>query len=78
MKVHYTGRPAPFSESQDRKLEAKFHKCHKVLGLGRDLEAHVAAAAQVRCRDHVAGLASYAGRQRVERGLVPRGPGRRG
>jgi len=46
MKVHYTGRPAPFSESQDRKLEAKFHKCHKVLGLGRDLEAHVTMSRQ--------------------------------
>lgn len=41
MKVDYTGRPAPFSESQERKLKAKFQKCHKVLGLDRDLEAHV-------------------------------------
>ncbi len=46
MKVHYTGRPAPFSESQDRKLDAKFHKCHKILGLGQDLESHVTVSRQ--------------------------------
>ncbi len=46
MKVHYTGRPAPFSESQERKLKAKFQKCHKVLGLNRDLEAHVTVGRQ--------------------------------
>lgn len=46
MKVDYTGRPAPFSESQERKLGAKFQKCHKVLGLDRDLEAHVTVSRQ--------------------------------
>lgn len=46
MKVHYTGRPAPFSESQERKLETKFHKCHKVLGIDRDLESHVTVSRQ--------------------------------
>lgn len=41
MRVDYTGRPEPFSEAQERKLDAKFRKCHKILGRSRDLEAHV-------------------------------------
>jgi putative sigma-54 modulation protein len=41
MKVHYTGRPARFSETQERKLNVKLSKCHKILGKKHNLEAHV-------------------------------------
>ena len=41
MKVHYTGKPARFSETQERKLNVKLSKCHKILGKKHNLEAHV-------------------------------------
>ena len=46
MRVHYTGRTARFSAAQERKLDAKFQKCHKILGRKRDLEAHVKMSRQ--------------------------------
>ncbi len=41
MKVHYTGRPTRFTETQERKLKVKLSKCHKILGEKHNLEAHV-------------------------------------
>ena len=41
MKVSYTDRPTPFTEAQERKLDLKLNKCHKILGKKHNLEAHV-------------------------------------
>jgi putative sigma-54 modulation protein len=46
MRIHYTGRKADISEPQKRKIEAKFEKCHKILGKRHNLEAHVVLSRQ--------------------------------
>jgi putative sigma-54 modulation protein len=41
MRVHYTGRHTDISDPEKAKAARKFEKVQKVLGAGRDLEAHV-------------------------------------
>lgn len=41
MRVHYTGRHTDITESEKAKAARKLEKIQKVLGSGRDLEAHV-------------------------------------
>jgi len=46
MKVHYTGRKAELTETEQKKVQKKFDKIHRVLGLRSDLEAHVVLSRQ--------------------------------
>ncbi len=46
MRVHYTGRHADISEAEKAKVERKFEKVQRVLGAGRELEAHVILSKQ--------------------------------
>lgn len=41
MRVHYTGRHTDISDPEKAKAARKFEKVQKVLGAGKDLEAHV-------------------------------------
>ena len=46
MRVHYTGRHADISDAEKAKAGRKFDKVQRVLGAGRDLEAHVILSKQ--------------------------------
>ncbi len=48
MRVHYTGRKADISDRQKQKLQLKFDKIHRILGLKDGLEAHVVLSRQRR------------------------------
>ncbi|MBI3697452.1 MAG: ribosome-associated translation inhibitor RaiA [Acidobacteria bacterium] len=52
MNIHYTGRQVEFSETQKKKLEAKFQKIQKIVGRRHEPEAHVIASLER--RRHVA------------------------
>lgn len=41
MRVHYTGRHADISDAEKAKAERKLEKVQRILGEGRELEAHV-------------------------------------
>ena len=46
MKVHYTGRKAALNDKEQKKVQRKLDKIHRVLGLRSDLEAHVILSRQ--------------------------------
>ena len=46
MKVHYTGRKVELTETEQKKMQRKFDKIHRVLGPRSDLEAHVILSKQ--------------------------------